>query len=648
MKNKKTIIFLLLFMMLLFSSKNISAYYITFDDSMTAGYYVENSTFKRIGGITSHYLDQGNTVQNAVYYSQQVNVLSQTCNENTKIVTWAVTNNDKSGFVRKSVADIARDYEKNHPGWKVLGGINADQYYTKHGEMGHVDGSDYFYPQPYGPFIADYEKWFSISAKPYGGNGTYIAGFLNDGSSDQIVEGYTNWENTSSKSVRIAGLFLSVFDDDELIGKIKIDRFNEDPLEGESSLFSPFYQGLTIPNVNVAGNLYVVENADLAYVSNSLTYTYKSLYDQKNINNAQNAFFGKGSVSLITNSAQLTKGDFAISSNNVEIDALLKIGSNIVVQYEYEGIMNEVESATAYHTIMRQDNKDKNSTSSYNTRQYPRSIFGRNASGTMFLITIDGSQGVKGMYGTNQYESNAVLKHYGLVEAYQMDGGGSTTMIVRDNSDFKVVNSPSDGTSRSVLTAMLFVTRDSIVESSQVDAANDSVTINARVAKTFERNIKDIYIEIDSQLNKVEDQMVTITNLQADTQYKYRIYLEDDNGISKTDFFGVVTTAKKVPIFKICPYSKENNKFIFTPVFEDESAITNLKLIIDENIYELDDGEFIVESFSDDSIIILSYSYQLSSYNQEVVVQFLNPQYYTTIFFEIIYGFEDDFIRDIY
>ncbi len=64
------------------------------------------------------------------------------------------------------------------------------------------------------------------------------------------------------------------------------------------------------------------------------------------------------------------------------------------------------------------------------------------------------------MYGTNQFEGCAVLKYLGVVEAYQMDGGGSVTMIVRRNNDFMVVNSPSDGRPRSVLSALLFVVRD--------------------------------------------------------------------------------------------------------------------------------------------------------------------------------------------
>ncbi len=33
---------------------------------------------------------------------------------------------------------------KNHPDWEVIGGINADQYIQKYGQLGVVDGSDVF------------------------------------------------------------------------------------------------------------------------------------------------------------------------------------------------------------------------------------------------------------------------------------------------------------------------------------------------------------------------------------------------------------------------------------------------------------------------------------------------------------------------
>ncbi len=67
----------------------------------------------------------------------------------------------------------------------------------------------------------------------------------------------------------------------------------------------------------------------------------------------------------------------------------LKVGSAIRVQYEYEGIYNEVETAIGFHTVQRMDGKDIASNASYNTKQYARSLFGRKANGDIVLITVD-------------------------------------------------------------------------------------------------------------------------------------------------------------------------------------------------------------------------------------------------------------------
>lgn len=425
-------------------------------------YKVTESKATQLSAVTTHYKDTGVASMGSANTPQQVNILTQKCNQDAKLVTWAVKDSDNVGFTRKNVADIAKDYETNHPGWKVLGGINADQYYPIYGVRGHADGSDYFYPQPYGCLIADGEKWFAINAKPYGGNGTYLAGFLNNGSSDQILEGRTNWSITGSSRFNLSGLYVTIYNGSEITGKYKIEKFNEAPGENESSLYSPYVQeGPTIPSLQVDGaNLFVVVDAEQAYVSNSITYTYKATNDQKEGRNAQNAFFGKGTISAITSSVTLDKQDFAIDTNNSDLKNALKIGTKIVVQFEYEGPINEVESATAYHTIMRSNDRDVPSTSSYNTQRYPRSFFGRKADGTMVLIAVDGSQADKGMTGTNQYEGCGLLRHYGVTEAYQMDGGGSVTMVVRKDDEFVIVNSPSGGSPREVLSALLFVVRE--------------------------------------------------------------------------------------------------------------------------------------------------------------------------------------------
>jgi len=630
------------------SGLDLDAFYITYNDAGTAGYFVDSNVTTRIGGAATHYLDQGQTFVGETRYPQQVNVLTQSCNENSKIVTWAVRNADKSGFERKPVTAIARDYEANHPGWKVLGGVNADQYYFLNGERGMENGSDYFIPQPYGPFIADGEKWFSISAKPYGGNGTYILGFSNDGSQDQIMQGYTAWDSTSPRKVSLSGLYLSVIDEEgEVLQKILIDKFNETPALGENAVYAPYSMDLTFPDLSVTGSsLFVCTYPELSYVSNSVAYAYKALYDQKTLLNAQNAFFGKGTIDRIATSfVTLSRGQFAISVNSEVLGAVLSIGTRVLIQYEYEEAMNEVESATAYHTRMRVDNADLDSTGSYNTVRYPRSMVGRTATGTMVLITVDGKQ--TNMSGANQAESHAILKNYGVVEAYQMDGGGSVTMIVRENGDFKVVNSPADGSPRSVLTGLFFVTRDVMVDSEQTDSSTDSVTIETKITKTLEREIETVYVEIEGTQYPVVDGSVTINGLTLNTEYEYDIFVKDAKGVTKTDFGGLAKTGCLAPEFLGCGFIQNETGFVFTPEFDDSQTIVSATLIIGETEYQMIDGTFVVPAFPEGQSVKIRYVYSangFSTFEEEV----LNPQYRSTVLFRKAFLLSQTFINDLY
>ncbi len=71
--------------------------------------------------------------------------------------------------------------------------------------------------------------------------------------------------------------------------------------------------------------------------------------------------------------------------------------------------------------------------------RHPRTAVGVRADGRVLLVTVDGRQPELSV-GMSIPELAALLRELGAVEAINMDGGGSTTMVVRG----KVVNRPSD------------------------------------------------------------------------------------------------------------------------------------------------------------------------------------------------------------
>ena len=85
--------------------------------------------------------------------------------------------------------------------------------------------------------------------------------------------------------------------------------------------------------------------------------------------------------------------------------------------------------------------------------RHPRTAIAKLASGKLLLVTVDGRQ-PRISVGMSLDMLAALLLEFGADEAINLDGGGSTTMVVRD----KVVNHPSDPTGeRPVSDAILVV-----------------------------------------------------------------------------------------------------------------------------------------------------------------------------------------------
>jgi len=83
------------------------------------------------------------------------------------------------------------------------------------------------------------------------------------------------------------------------------------------------------------------------------------------------------------------------------------------------------------------------------SRRHPRSAVGFSEN-SLFLVTVDGRRPGRSE-GMTLYEMADLLLSLGCKEALNLDGGGSTEMLVRG----KLANSPSDGAERPVANALL-------------------------------------------------------------------------------------------------------------------------------------------------------------------------------------------------
>jgi len=94
-------------------------------------------------------------------------------------------------------------------------------------------------------------------------------------------------------------------------------------------------------------------------------------------------------------------------------------------------------------------------TAGFPETRHPRTLIGTHSDGSVWLITVDGRQ-PKFSAGMSLYELRSLASRLGLVQALNLDGGGSTTMWVQG----QIVNSPSDAAGpRKVSDALLVMRR---------------------------------------------------------------------------------------------------------------------------------------------------------------------------------------------
>ena len=87
----------------------------------------------------------------------------------------------------------------------------------------------------------------------------------------------------------------------------------------------------------------------------------------------------------------------------------------------------------------------------FNKNRHPRTAVGVRPDGTVLLLVADGRNSEAA--GLSMLELQQVMVALGCRDAINLDGGGSTELVVKGN----VVNSPSDGRERPIADALLIV-----------------------------------------------------------------------------------------------------------------------------------------------------------------------------------------------
>lgn len=157
---------------------------------------------------------------------------------------------------------------------------------------------------------------------------------------------------------------------------------------------------------------------------------------------------------------KLNSGEFVLSGHNLGSNYLktMAVGDKIEVKADFaSNDWNQVVEALSgrYHLV-----KNGSVVKQTVAGVHPRSAIGIKADGGIVTVVVDGRNALHSV-GLSLAEMATVMKDLGAVQAFTFDGGGSSTMVVREhgNDSVSVVNKPSDGAERSVSNSLLFISK---------------------------------------------------------------------------------------------------------------------------------------------------------------------------------------------
>lgn len=129
----------------------------------------------------------------------------------------------------------------------------------------------------------------------------------------------------------------------------------------------------------------------------------------------------------------------------------------------YDILVNDGKVNSSFHT----DN--------FGNVAAPRTILGFKEDGTAFLCMLDGRQAGYSVGLTVEKEAELAAA-LGAKYALELDGGGSTTVIVRIDDTLTLRNKPSDGSMRKVSNAVLLVEKEKAQPDRPTETGTDRET----------------------------------------------------------------------------------------------------------------------------------------------------------------------------
>ena len=268
-----------------------------------------------------------------------------------------------------------------------------------------------------------------------------------------------------------------------------------------------------------------------------------------------------------------------------------------------------------YDLLLNGKSQHQKSTNADCYTDHPRTFIGFKEDGSPVLMVIDGrgKTAAEKNYGVSLFEGAEIMKLAGCANAYNLDGGGSSTLIVRNQGGgFDVINRPSDGSERSDANAIFLVMRDPAVETVSGRSSASTISIK-RKTTDYAKSVTDIKVTVNGKTYEMESDEVIATGLLENTVYDVNVEYKLNGELCKSNY--KASTNMYDPGVDINPTSKGFNIGLRQ---SDENLITSKVTIrVEDQEYVIENSEGKLTSyeitglFKDDSYRI-SYTYEVT------------------------------------
>ncbi len=426
-----------------------------------------------------------NNQSNTTLSPQVVNILSVPSRQDVRVVCY--TYPKSNGWTKQTLTNCVKSFENTHPGWVVIAGVNGDFY--------DINGKDKALPyHTTGSLMTDGELLRTVESKSIG--------YKNDGS----MNSFASTEKLSFTSYHI----LTIYDEeDNVIGSFQVDKLNSQPIEGEIAVYYTHRKNVSDENGTTAELVSVDVPKNNSYIIQMPERCLPTISE----------VYAKGNISSTNEEMTLSFGQFAIVTSNEEVTKMLKVGTKVRVQKGVSGDLADCNQIQAVgSTLMKNGEISTDNSDGMRYDRHPRTFVGVKEDGTLMFFTVDGRQLPENMYGMTQDEEGVVMKYYGCYEGYNIDGGGSTTIGIRnENGEFVVKNSPSDGRERSNSNFILITVPELKLDFSE--QSDTSVKLSyGNLSKGI--SISNVKVTIDSVTKEMNNQEFVFDGLKPETEYK--------------------------------------------------------------------------------------------------------------------------------